>query len=319
MSEELRPATTPAHRLNFTTTRIEMFANGVLMAHGTGFVVRYRDQYALVTAWHNLSGKSPIDGSLIAKIRPDEIRFEVTIADEVGFVDFGKSKKFRRPLSLKLYDEDDQKIWVDFNKDGYQVDVALILLNDAIPELMQYGGLVHIDVPSTHQGGVYNPGAIFPPMEEEKLVWLFPRIRSEVFILGYPKHIQLSDGFPVWKRASIASEPNSAVVRDGVAFQDILYIDALTKAGMSGAPVIYMAPEGDFMWNDKGEFEELESRSIKLVGVYGGRDGSTSDENDFSMGRVWKANVVIDLFRKALTDKGGDNEKYWTLDSDDDD
>jgi hypothetical protein len=57
-------------------------------------------------------------------------------------------------------------------------------------------------------------------------------IGMEVFILGYPFEIKLPAN-PVWKRGSIASEPQ--LVR---MMADYMLVDTASRPGMSGAPVI---------------------------------------------------------------------------------
>jgi hypothetical protein len=54
----------------------------------------------------------------------------------------------------------------------------------------------------------------------------------EVFILGYPFEIK-RPAFPVWKRASVASEPDLVRLVD-----DYILVDTASRPGMSSAPVI---------------------------------------------------------------------------------
>jgi hypothetical protein len=58
------------------------------------------------------------------------------------------------------------------------------------------------------------------------------RIGMDVFILGYPFGSP-PPGFPVWKRGSIASEPD--LTRIGTGY---MLVDTASRPGMSGAPVI---------------------------------------------------------------------------------
>ena len=57
-------------------------------------------------------------------------------------------------------------------------------------------------------------------------------IGMEVFILGYPFEIK-PPAYPVWKRGSIASEPQLALLTT-----DYMLVDTASRPGMSGAPVI---------------------------------------------------------------------------------
>src|SRR5258705_10976046 len=54
----------------------------------------------------------------------------------------------------------------------------------------------------------------------------------EVFILGYPFEIR-PPAYPVWKRGSIASEPQLARLTT-----DYMLVDTASRLGMSGAPGI---------------------------------------------------------------------------------
>jgi hypothetical protein len=51
----------------------------------------------------------------------------------------------------------------------------------------------------------------------------------DCFILGFPENLIGAANTPIWKRASIASEPYQ---------QFPYYVDSATRKGMSGAPVI---------------------------------------------------------------------------------
>jgi hypothetical protein len=54
----------------------------------------------------------------------------------------------------------------------------------------------------------------------------------DVFVLGYPRGISGGGRFPLWKRGSIASEPDVNI--DNLP---MMYIDTATREGMSRAPV----------------------------------------------------------------------------------
>jgi hypothetical protein len=54
----------------------------------------------------------------------------------------------------------------------------------------------------------------------------------DVFVLGFPRGMSGGAEFPIWKRGSIASEPNFDI--DNLPK---ILIDTATREGMSGAPV----------------------------------------------------------------------------------
>jgi hypothetical protein len=105
----------------------------------------------------------------------------------------------------------------------------------------------------------------------------------EAFILGYPFGIGRST-FPVWKRASIASEPY--VFAKGHPY---FFVDTASREGMSGSPVIlrtwggYHTPEGGHI--------TFSGSATRFIGIYSGRIGG-KDELQAQLGMVWHAGLV---------------------------
>ena len=82
---------------------------------------------------------------------------------------------------------------------------------------------------------------------------------------------------------------------------DALYIDAMTKAGMSGSPVLYLGKTGDLMYADDGGVVQKPDDDPYILGVYAGRDGVTNEEYEISLGRVWKVGLVERLFMQNVS------------------
>ena len=64
------------------------------------------------------------------------------------------------------------------------------------------------------------------------LLLLYPGM--ELFVIGYPSDSGSVLPLPIWKRGTIATEPNLIEVGDSHFF-----IDATTRGGMSGSPVVF--------------------------------------------------------------------------------
>lgn len=86
-----------------------------------------------------------------------------------------------------------------------------------------------------------------------------PAVGDDAFVIGFPMRMDGGSGFPIWKRASIASEPD--IDLDGLPK---LLIDTATRKGMSGSPVIAMRrgiikPRGSIEFKDTiiGQGEEF--------------------------------------------------------------
>jgi hypothetical protein len=133
---------------------------------------------------------------------------------------------------------------------------------------------------------------------------IYPTIGSEVFVLGYPRGIANTGIFPIWKRASIASEPQGTISLEGTSYNNLFYIDALTKSGMSGSPVVCLAKPGDEFHSEDGVRVSIKKAEPHLIGVYAGRDGVTQEEYELSLGRVWKVGALESLFYDRRAKEG---------------
>ncbi|UIK06903.1 trypsin-like peptidase domain-containing protein [Neorhizobium galegae] len=177
----------------------------------------------------------------------------------------------------------------------HRVDVALFRLNPAIEELQEpRTRLAFIEAGEVTLKRGMTVEDRSAPFHAEGVSHFYPQVGSDVFVLGYPYGIELAGIFPIWKRASIASEPQATITSGGFNYEDLLYIDALTKSGMSGSPVISIPKEGEVYVTD-GVGVPMKDRRPHLVGIYAGREGVTNEELEFSIGRVWKASTIAGI------------------------
>jgi hypothetical protein len=134
-------------------------------------------------------------------------------------------------------------------------------------------------------------GADLYPINRMPSKELVLAVGMDVFIVGYPYAIGPA-ALPVWKRGSIASEPQ---VLDPE--RPYMLIDTATRSGMSGSPVIRRS-WGDQLLED-GSIETSISKSgvatgTRFVGVYSGRLKS-SDPRDAQLGLCWPAHFVQEI------------------------
>src|ERR1700745_1003615 len=112
----------------------------------------------------------------------------------------------------------------------------------------------------------------FPP--KELVVALYPlnllvnaslriEVGMEVFILGYPFEIK-PPAYPVWKRGSIASEPQLARLTT-----DYMLGETSSRPGMSGAPVIRRSWTNHMV--EPGVVALVDTPLNRFIGVYSGR------------------------------------------------
>jgi hypothetical protein len=143
------------------------------------------------------------------------------------------------------------------------------------------------------------PATLIVNFDGEKpvhLITVIQKFSSEVFILGYPRGLTKQGILPIWKRATIASEP--LIGLDGGV--PAMLVDSVTREGMSGSPVLYFGP---FVTSFSGEQiktvnypSAMPAGQPWLVGVYAGRDGVTGEELDMALGRVWHRRLLDEIF-----------------------
>lgn len=110
------------------------------------------------------------------------------------------------------------------------------------------------------------------------------KIARALFLLGYPMGVCGGRGFPIWKRASLATEPE-------IQFGGLpkILIDTALREGMSGAPAIAIA-DGAYDVEGPPPAYPGPGRVYRFVSVYSGRLGD--DEMAAQLGIVWKTEAL---------------------------
>ncbi|WP_404785258.1 trypsin-like peptidase domain-containing protein [Altericista sp. CCNU0014] len=245
------------------TSRYEEVDLGI----GTSFFYNYENKDYLITNWHNVTGRHPWDYSLISK--------QAAIPDNL-IIHFPYHEIFEDrsiiqwiPRVLKLYEDDERlnPVWWEHPHHSSAVDIIAIELKEPSPTAT-----------ITANSNLLN-------LEKLKLL---PGM--DVFILGFPRGINGGGLFPIWKRGSIASEPD-------VNIDDLpkMYIDTATREGMSGSPVYakesgFWVPEGIELLDLKHTFF---GKGYRFLGIYSGRVGN--DPFLAQLGIVWKEKAIQDI------------------------
>jgi hypothetical protein len=224
------------------------------LAIGTAFFYRRNEKLYLVSNWHNLSGRHPETKQPLAAHGgvPDRISCYACLNEP-------NIKRDWLELQLVAYD---QALWFQHPVHGSNVDVGVLPVK--LDERFRAFALNEL------------------PMAKMAL-----RVSGELFVLGYPFGIMSKHGLPIWKRASIASEPGTS--------DPSFFVDTATRSGMSGSPVIFRykgfyknnpeSPEiSDDDWFGEGDM---------FAGVYSGRLGASAIEAQ--LGMVWKAHLIDEI------------------------
>ncbi len=239
---------------------LTMICSNQTMGTATAFFWRQNSKTYLISNWHVLSGREPTSGQPIDKkycAVPDAIKIN-------GIVKSDYSQRFE--MTLQLNDQIGKPLWWQHKTYGQKVDIAVFDLDQVLE-----GKYVAQMVTCLNEVS-----------QEEEMV---PQVGRDTFILGFPLGIMKTDVLPVWKRASIATEPEFPV-NDLPSF----LVDTATREGMSGSPVIFR--ESSYRTRS-GQWRTTGQLSTKFLGVYSGR--YIGELGEAQLGIVWKKELIGEI------------------------
>lgn len=236
------------------------------LASGTGFIYEYNDKFYLITNWHNVTGLNPITKKPLGKHGgiPDVAILTLQVQND--------SRLEWDNFPMELY-KDNKAEWLVHPKHKEKVDVVAI----------------ELELPKDFRG-------ILKPINKEPFDNFDLRIADDIFILGFPYNLTGGGYFPIWKRGSVATEPE-------IDYEQLpkFFVDTASKSGMSGSPVIFRrfgihgADDGVLRFNSSiGEIRGF-------IGIYSGRVVGESDL-DAQLGIVWKKEVIEEIIKGGLKD-----------------
>ena len=245
--------------LTTTSLRIVPKFNAVKLASATGFVVRWTEVTYLVTNLHVLTGRNVDTDECI-----DKKFASVPNSLEVRFHAQGQLGSWLS-VELPLFDEHATKTWVEHPL-GRAIDVAAIPLTS---ELESRVSLYPLDMALASVDMRAMPAL-------------------PISVIGYPLGLSAGESWPIWKTGHIASDPDIDFEPGRPAF----LIDATTRAGMSGSPVVLRL---DSYMKSDGSQVLAGGMATKFMGIYAGRI-----HDDSEIGRVWRPFVLTELLQRRL-------------------
>jgi len=243
--------------LSATSLLLELRVNNIFLSTATGFVVERGKSRFLITNWHVLSGRDPNTGTPLSDTAgiPDEVRILHHVKGRLGF---------KKEISEPLFDSQGEKRWLE-HPQGNKVDVVALPLECNDKETEYY------------------------PLDlNQSKVDVIPAVGMQVFIIGFPYGLSSERKWPIWKAGNFASEPDLDF--DG---SPSFLIDATTRPGMSGSPVVLRIASG-YRTRERG-FILSGKVKTKFMGVYSGRI-----HNQAEIGRVWRSSVVDEIVTKSF-------------------
>lgn len=259
-----RPTITIQEKLSWVPLRIQMRFNTLDLSVGTGFFYLHNSKSYLVTNWHNVTGRNSID---MTPLSPQLALPNLTILPIPynAKCSDGRDAVQWKYHEFKLY-ENETPVWYEHPVHGHNVDAVAIPLD----------GLEDTKIIAANDKDA---------LELEDVI-LRPSL--DAYVLGYPLGITGGANFPVWKRASVASEPD-------IDLENLpkFIIDTATREGMSGSPV-FVQTNGFFIPEGKSGLENgILGEARRFAGVYSGRLGA--DTFQAQLGIVWKEKAIIEI------------------------
>lgn len=244
--------------LSLASYQVKMYFNDILLSTATAFAYSHNGRKHLITNYHVAYGRNPETNQCLDKTTaaiPNRLMY--TFYDKNGVAKSGYVNCPEQGNPFKF-----------IKKNDIIADIASFELSDGFPGICINEVEQIFNVPS-HEEGI-------------RLA-----ITEPLYVLGYPRGINVCHT-PIWKKSSIASEPDLKV--DGI---QCFYIDTTTREGMSGAPVVYYSHDG--VYSTPETPLAVANRPIyKFVGIYSGRD--RNDESHIAqLGRVWKKELIEEV------------------------
>lgn len=244
------------------------------LGSGSGAVYKQPEGVYIVTAKHVVSGVNPITGAYLdeQKFVPRKLR-----------TFFADSTDLRRiEVDVPLLDDDNNRLWIEHPGDA-RIDVACVLIPNE-------------DLPPSALIAPHDPdkrilaGGLVEPIWKDVVSLAHPdrplplHVPGQLFVIGFPFGAQGTWPAAIWVTGHIASEPG--LDYDG---QPHFLLDARTRQGLSGAPVVRHIPAGSTV-QVNGQPFVTGTAATELVGIYSGRLNEEAD-----LGRVWRTSVIREI------------------------
>jgi hypothetical protein len=251
-------------RLSLSTVPITPLFNNRELGGATGFVWKRRERIYLITNWHVVSALDLFTKAHLSEGggRPNKLRCHFLI--RVGEYD-------RELIDVPIRDEDDRPLWLIHSLQGRRaIDVV------ALP--LDYEDL--------------KASVTLLPVNDLAPGKIAIMVGMDVFILGYPFGSS-PPAFPIWKRGSIASEPDLVRFDTGYSL-----VDTASRPGRSGSPVILRSWSNHIlesnMWTTSNDQRPID----RVIGVYSGRKRPV----DAEIGIVWHVEYIDEIIDAGKRD-----------------
>lgn len=268
-----------------TSVKVYLGFHRLCLATGTAFVYAQNDHRYLVTNWHNVTGRNSLTHKTLSTQAsiPNRLVAVCPIYHD-GDRTSPQAVLFWEVINVPLYEDDGSPSWYEHPSHGSLVDVA------AIP----------IGAPS--------PRSALICVNDQRVTFANQAVGAgtDAFVLGYPHGLSGGAKLPIWKRGSIASEPQADI--DGLPK---VLIDASTRRGMSGPPVFAHVEGLSFPVGSTNLGDGILGSTFQFMGCYSGSLGREPFEAQ--LGVLWKEQAIIEII--AAQHKGPPSVELFERDA----
>jgi hypothetical protein len=239
--------------LSMVSLSIETFVDSHLLTRATGFIIKHDEFYFLITNWHIVTGLNT------QTLKP--ISDTAGIPNKIAITFHKKGKPgYASKCTYNLF-FNGKPIWIEHKRKNEVDVVAIPLKNKELAELVKF---YHLDL----------------KLSEIDMV---PECAMPISIIGFPKGLKTTYILPIWKTGHIASD-HDLDYDDRPCF----LIDATTRSGMSGSPVVLRLTGG--YKNKTGSTIYSSQLQTRFLGIYSGRIHKNSE-----IGRVYRPRVINEI------------------------
>jgi len=262
------------------------------VSKATGFlysgIVDGKPNLWLITNWHVVTGRNASNPEKILHSQcalPNRLKIELPSSKNFDGTEVS-GQLFLHQTFVDIYDGQERARWHQ-HREKNLVDIAIINLGGSLTDTLKFS--------DTLVRGI-NEFTMQADMAIE--------IGNEVFILGYPLGFSHFINTPIWKRGSIASEPHMETPES----KGKIMIDATTRTGMSGSPVIMRAKT--HYLSESGDIRSFPN-ATRFIGVYASRPapartsetrGEDNEDGDkwHELGYVFKSGFVNEIIKNGI-------------------
>jgi hypothetical protein len=223
------------------------------LAVGSGMLRWHDGALYLITNWHNITGCHVETHKPLHRMKgvPNEVSIRLALC-------FDWPSSGGQRVRVLNYDEpkfvDHQPRWYEHPTHGSKIDVIALKVSSLKLPL--------------NDGDLSFDRLFTIPVDEVENQVIVAQPGLDCFIIGFPLGISGGGNLPIWKRASIASEPNF----DECGLPRIL-VDSATREGLSGSPVFiafngFLTSSG-FVGADASRDLPIQLRQLGQLGVDG--------------------------------------------------